>query len=169
MESIFAAVHFSVADFLVQLFNIVVIVFVLKKFFFEKVNQVMEDRKNEIKDNMLDIDKAWKDANEKEETYQKLLKEVKVQSNEIIGKAHEEGKNLKIELERAGKEEAKAILNQAQKEIENEKKAALIAIQDEVADLVISGAKAVLKEEISEESQKKLIEDFVVKTGELDD
>lgn len=167
MESIFQTIHFDPMDFLFQCINVLIIIFVLNKFLFKRVGKVLDARKKEIEDNMAGVDSAWQEVKEKEATYTGLMTQAKHEYKTIIESASKEGDALKQRLETQGKQEAASILSQAQKDIQNEKRQALDSIQDEVATLIASGTRAVLKKEIDADVQKDLISDFVKETGEI--
>lgn len=167
MESIFQTIHFSPIDFLFQCINILVIIFVLNKFLFERVGKVIDARKKEIEDSMSGVDSAWQEVKNKEAIYIGLLTQAKKEYQTIIEKASKEGKVIKQRLQDKAKEEAASILNQAKKDIQIEKRRALVSIQDEVATLVTNGTRAILKKKINLEIQNDLVTDFMKETGKI--
>ena len=65
------------------------------------------------------------------------------------------------------KQEAKSIIDGAGLEIEREKKIAVNQIKDEIAQIAISAASAVVEKEISKEDNERLIESFIDSVGEM--
>ena len=168
MDSIFQALNFSIPDFIAQVINIAIILFVLNKFFFKKIGKVIDDRKKQIEEDMHRINRVQVEAEEKSAQYDELLRHAKEATNDILGKARADGETLRLKMHSDAEREATAILTKARKDIELEKLAALASIQNEVADLVALGAAKVLEGDVSEDTQKVLLESFLRDAGELD-
>lgn len=168
MEAIFQALNFSVPDFIAQIINIGIILFVLNRFFFKKIGKIIEDRKKQIEDDMVRINQAQSEAAHKSAQYDDLLQHAREETNNILNKAREDGEMLRHKMHDEAEKEATAILSKARRDIEQEKVAALASIQTEIADLVVMSAAKVLEGEIKEETQEELLQSFIRDAGDLD-
>ena len=168
MDSIFQALNFSIPDFIAQIVNIGIILFVLNKFFFKKVGKVIDERKKQIEEDMTRINQVQVEAEERSAQYDELLQHAKDETNVILGKAREDGEALKHKRHSEAENEATAILEKARRDIEQEKVAAIASIQHEVADLVAISAAKVLEGEVSDKTQEELMDSFIRDAGELD-
>lgn len=149
------------------LLNTLILFLVLKHFLFNKVNKIIESRKEEVAKTYSDADEANKHAKEMEEEYKLKLANAKERSAEIVSDATKRAQIRSDEIISEAKNEAKGIMDNAHDEIEREKKRAVNQIKDEITDIVFDAASTVIEKEISKEDNERLIEDFINNVGEL--
>lgn len=166
MKEMFDLLNFNLTDFLFQVLNVSVLVFFLHKYLFQKVMQVIDARNQEVESSFKDIDDAWVDVKHQEKKYNHLLSQVNQETSELMIQAKQEGKALKEKIEKDALSRAEADLMKARAAIENEKNMAMEEIMANAADLVIQGAEAVLKKEISKEDHQPMLDEFIAQIGE---
>ncbi|MBE6836575.1 MAG: F0F1 ATP synthase subunit B [Ruminococcus sp.] len=149
------------------LLNTLILFLILKKFLFEKVNKVIENRKNEVAKTYADADEANRHALEMEAEYELKLAAAKEKSAEIVSDAAKKAQVRSDEIISEAKNEAKGIIDKAHNEIEREKKRAVNQIKDEITDIAFDVASKVVEKEINKDDNEKLIEDFINDVGEL--
>ncbi len=143
------------------LLNTLILFMVLKHFLFDKVNAVLEARKNEVKQTYEDADTAKTAAEEMKAEYTEKLASAKEESAEIIKNASKKAQKRSDEIIDEAKAEAANLKNKAAADIEKEKKRAVNQIKDEISDIAISIAEKVVSKEIDQKTHEKLIEDFI--------
>jgi F-type H+-transporting ATPase subunit b len=148
------------------LINTLLLFLVLKHFLFDKVNAVLESRKNEVAQTYEDADTALKNAKELETEYTEKLKGAKEESAEIIRSATQKAQTRSDEIIGEAKTEAHGIIVKANSDIEKEKKRAVNQIKDEISDIAVSIAEKVVSKEIDPKTHEKLIESFIDGIGE---
>lgn len=145
--------------------NFVVLYLVLKKFFFKKIEAIIEERQDLINEKL--------DSAEEEITKARILA---IENEKILKKAREEGKLItqkekakadKIynEIIEEANEEAKIIMSRARKEIVREKEKAEAHLKTQVVDLAIELSKKIIEKNIDEEKNREIIDDFIKKVG----
>ena len=138
------------------LLNTLILFLVLKHFLFDKVNKVIEDRKNDVKETYRQADEAKENAEKLEAEYTSRLEGAKEESaqrsDEIISEA---------------RTEAKGLVDNASREIEREKKIAVNQIKNEITDIAFSAAAAVVEKDMTGEDNERLIEKFIDNVGEM--
>ena len=167
-------VYAKVTDFLtidpttiiLVLANTLILFLILKHFLFDKVNKVIDDRKNEVADTFKRADEAEQNAKLMEQEYSEKLSSAKEESAEIVKAATKKAQVRSDEIIADAKAEARNIVDNAGAEIEREKKIAVNQIKDEIADIAFSAAEAVIEKEISTKDNEKLIESFIDSVGE---
>lgn len=149
------------------LLNTLILFLILKTFLFDKVNKVIESRKDEVAKTYADADEANKHAHEMEAEYEQKLSAAKEKSAEIVSEATKKAQSRSDEIIAEAKSEAKGIMDKAHSEIEREKKRAVNQIKDEITDIAFSVASKVVEKEITPDDNDKLIENFINDVGEM--
>lgn len=147
--------------------NLLILTLVLKHFLFDKVNKVMDDRKNEVAQTYKDADEAKENAKKLEAEYAERISGAKEESAQIIQAATKKAQLHSDEIISDAKREAKGITEQARAEIEREKKIAVNQIKDDITDIAFSAAQAVIEKDLDTKDNERLIEQFIDSVGEV--
>lgn len=148
-----------------SMLNFIIIVAFARYFFFDKVKLIIEERENEIKDN---IDKAEDDADKARILLlenQKALQTAKIEGNKIVESKKQKADKIYDEIIEEANIESKAILERTTLEISREKEKAQHEIKTQVVDLAVLISSKALEESIDDEKHRALINDFIAKVG----
>lgn len=146
--------------------NTLILFLVLRHFLFDKVNAVLDSRKNEVAKTYEDADAALNNAKQLESEYTEKLSAAKEESAEIVKNATRKAQSRSEEIIADAKDEARGIVDKANADIEKEKKRAVNQIKDEISDMALSIASRVVSKEIDGKTHEKLIESFIDEIGE---
>ena len=146
--------------------NLLILFLVLKHFLFDKVNKVMEDRKNEVAETYKKADEAEERAKKLEEDYEQRISGAKEESAQMIQAATRKAQQRSDEIIAEAKVEAKGITEQARNEIERDKKIAVNKIKDDITDIAFQAAQAVIEKDLTSEDNERLIGEFIDNVGE---
>lgn len=149
------------------LLNTLILFLVLKHFLFDKVNKVIEDRENDVKETYRQADEAKENAEKLEAEYTNRLEGAKEESAQIIQTATRKAQQRSDEIISEARTEAKGLVDNASREIEREKKIAVNQIKNEIADIAFSAAAAVVEKDMTGEDNERLIEKFIDNVGEM--
>ena len=131
----------------------------LRKLAFPRIQEALDRRANAIQESIEQAERMRKEADELLDEYRERLKEARQQSEEIVARARKAAENL----EREGTEEARRrreeLLAQARRDIEAETRRAIQEIRREVADLTVLATEKVTRRALSEEDQRRLVEE----------
>ena len=147
--------------------NFMILFLVIKHFLFDKVNKIINDRKNDVENSYKEADEAKENALKLEAEYTDKLANAKEESAQIISSATQKAMQRSDEIISEARKEAKSITDNAHDEIEREKKIAVNQIKDDITDIAFSAAQAVIEKDIKTEDNEKLIEDFIDSVGEV--
>lgn len=147
------------------LLNALILFLVIKHLLFDKVNAVLEARKNEVEKTYSDADESLKNARALETEYTDKLQGAKEESAEILKNAARKAQTRSDEIIDGAKEEARSLINKANADIEKEKKRAVNQIKDEISDIAMSIAEKVVEKEIDPATHEKLVEKFIDELG----
>ena len=146
--------------------NTLILFLVLRHFLFDKVNAVLDSRKNEVAKTYQDADAALSNAKQLESEYTEKLSAAKEESAEIVKNATKKAQSRSDEIIAEARDEARGIVDKANADIEKEKKRAVNQIKDEISDMALSIASRVVSKEIDGKTHEKLIESFIDEIGD---
>ena len=141
--------------------NVLILFILLRIFLFKPINKMKADRTRTIQDNLDSAEKAKAEAEELRQQYEESISEAKEKANQIIMKAHEDAETERSAIIRKSQEEAEKIVADADKTIENERKRVLRQAQSEIADLAIEAASKIIGENVDDEKNRKLVDNFL--------
>jgi F-type H+-transporting ATPase subunit b len=134
--------------------NLVILFFILKAVLFKPLTKFMEARSAKIQG---DIDQAAKDREQAKillERYENKLKEAHAESDAIIRNARREASAQAEKIIAEGEERAAALLADAQRRVEMERKAAAALFKAEAAHLVIAAASRLIQRDLNQEDAR---------------
>jgi len=149
------------------LINMVILFLLIRHFLFDKVNNVIESRQEEVKNTYEEANNANEKAKKLELDYSEKLSMAKEESAEIVKSATKKAQSRSDEIINDAKLEASNIIQRSNSEIEREKKRAVNQIKDEISDIAFMVATKVIEKEIDKKDNDRLIEDFIKNVGEL--
>ncbi|MDA9057131.1 F0F1 ATP synthase subunit B [Flavobacteriaceae bacterium] len=149
---------FSLGLFVWQTVLFLGLLFLLKKYAWGPILGAVNEREAGIKDALNLAEKAKMEMENLQADNQKLLREARAEREAMLKEARELKNHMIESAKTEAKEEANKLVAQAQAAIESEKKAAIADLKSVVAELSISIAEAVVREELSDKSkQEKLV------------
>ena len=146
--------------------NTLILFLVLRHFLFDKVNAVLDSRKNEVAKTYQDADAALSNAKQLESEYTEKLSAAKEESAEIVKNATKKAQSRSDEIIAEARDEARGIVDKANADVEKEKKRVVNQIKDEISDMALSIASRVVSKEIDGKTHEKLIESFIDEIGD---
>ncbi|MDB2492853.1 MAG: F0F1 ATP synthase subunit B [Flavobacteriaceae bacterium] len=153
---------FSLGLFVWQTVLFVGLLFLLKKYAWGPILSAVNEREAGIKDALNLAEKAKMEMENLQADNQKLLKEARAEREAMLKEARELKSSMIESAKTEAKEEANKLVANAQAAIETEKKAAIADLKSVVAELSISIAETVVREELSDKSkQEKLVESML--------
>jgi F-type H+-transporting ATPase subunit b len=157
----------NIWNFIWALVNIAILFVVLRLFLFKPINKIMDERTKAIQD---DIDSAKRSRDEAEALkieYKQTLADTKAEAQQILVKAREDASAAKQEMISESEEQARHIIDTANKTIENERKRAMQEAQTRVADLAIAAASKIIGENVDDAKNRRLVDEFLAEEGAL--
>lgn len=146
--------------------NLLILYFFLKKLLFKPVKNMIDSRQKEIDDMYSDAEKSKSDAALLKTQYEEKLEKANEESEDILKRAVRRAQLREEEIIKSAGEEAKRSLERARVEAELEKKKVLNEIKDEVSDMALGIAAAVIEREVSDKEHEALIDDFIREIGD---
>ena len=146
--------------------NLLILYFFLRKLLFKPVKNMIDSRQKEIDDMYADAEKSREDGAAMKADYEAKLDRAKEESEEILKNAVRRAQLREEEILREANDKAARVMKRAEEQVELEKKRAINEVKNEVSDMAIGIASAVLERDISREEHETLIDEFIRTMGE---
>lgn len=147
-----------------SIITVLVLILILKHFFFEKVKKFMDERKAKVEEQFQKAEKAENQAREKLDEYNEILAGAEKEKRVIIADAMENAKLQANSVLDEARKEAADIREKSRLQIEREKIAARKEIHNEVGDLAVQLAEKILESELDEDAQASVIDEIISKS-----
>ena len=138
-----------------------VLLFLLMKFAWKPLLAMLEKREDNIRQSLLDAEKARDElANVKEDT-ERLLNEARNESQAIVATGKKNAERMKDEIVEKAQTKSDSLLAEAKNQIQIEKERAIVDVKAEVVNLSMEVAKKLIKKNLTKEDNLKLINDSI--------
>lgn len=153
-------------QFIATIINLFIQVWLLKKFLFKPINNILEKRRQLADQEISDAQKAQTEANSLKEQYEASIADAQTRATEIVQSAQKEAQARADGILQKAQDEASSMKSKAEADIAQEKKKALNDVKDEIGGLAMDIAGKVVEKEINEEDHRKLIDEFIQNVGD---
>ena len=147
--------------------NLLVLYFVLRKLLFKPVKNMIDSRQKEIDDMYSDAEKLREDTAVMKADYEEKISRAKEESEEILKSAVRRAQLREEEILREANDKAARVMKRAEEQVEMEKKRAINEVKNEVSDMAIGIASAVIERDINREEHEALIDEFIRSMNEV--
>ena len=145
--------------------NLLVLYFVLRKLLFKPVKNMIDSRQKEIDDMYSDAEKLREDTAVMKADYEEKISRAKEESEEILKSAVRRAQLREEEILREANDKAARVMKRAEEQVEMEKKRAINEVKNEVSDMAIGIASAVIERDIDGKEHSALIDEFIRTMG----
>jgi F-type H+-transporting ATPase subunit b len=132
---------------------------VLSKVAFPKIQEALDRRAKTIAESIEAAERQRKESDELLAEYRERLTEAREQADDIMARARKAAETAEAEAKTAGREKGEELVAAAQREIDAATRRSLEQIRKEVADLTVLATEKVTRKSLSEEDQRRLVEE----------
>ncbi len=152
--------------FIAQILNLFIQLYLIKRFLFKPINEVLEKRRQLADKEIREAREAQEKADSLKQQYENNLSSAHAEAAQIVSEAQKEAETKAEEMIRQAENTATSIKAKAEADIAQERKKAINEAKDEIGGLAMDIASKVVEKEIREEDHRKLIDEFIDKVGE---
>jgi F-type H+-transporting ATPase subunit b len=134
---------------------------ILGKFAWGPLLKVVDDREKTIREQVDSAQLAAAEAKDLLARHQEMLKGAGREREEILAKAVKEADAVRGDLVEKARTEAELVAARARDQIQREKEQAITELRAQVADIAVEAASRIVKSSLTEEAQRKLVDDFI--------
>lgn len=146
---------------LVSAINFLLLLAIVWTFAFKPLARTLDDRKAAIEQGLKDAEQARRDRESAEAERVATLAEARREANDILARAQKVAQETRDSDIAATREELERMRLRATAEIEAEKTRAIADLRGEVADLALAAAGRVVGETMSDDRQRRLVQEFL--------
>ena len=147
--------------------NLLVILAILYKFAYNPVMKFLDNRSEEIANNIAEAERNRSESEALLKEYQEKIAQASNEAQEIIARANKVTEEERNRILAQTRDEAAALLERARQEIQRERDEALFAVRQEVSTLAVMAAEKILSRNLSTEDNKRIVDDFLNEVGEI--
>ena len=133
--------------------------FILRKYAWPAITEALDKRQRAIEESIETAERARTESAALLEEYRARLREARAQAEEIIARARKAGEVSEREAVEGARAKREELLEQTRRDIEAETRRAIQEIRSEVADLTILATEKVTRKTLTEEDQRRLVEE----------
>ena len=146
--------------------NLLILYFVLRKLLFVPIKNMIDARQQEIDGMYSDAERSREDASAMKADYEEKISRAQEESEEILKNAVRRAQLREEEILREANDKAARVMKRAEEQVEMEKKRAINEVKNEVSDMAIGIASAVIERDIDRKEHEALIDEFIRTMGE---
>ena len=140
-----------------QLISFAILVFLLSRFLYKPVVNLLDERAEKIKKGLSDAESASKGAEEAASKIQEELSQARLEGKKLVEVAREASNQLREDEKEKIAAEISQMMEKAKKEINSERDSAILELKNRFGELVVDAAGKVIEKEIDEKSHSELI------------
>lgn len=144
-----------------------IVFYILAKFAWKPIMSAIKQREKSIRDALLSADRAKAEMANLQADNEKLLSEARAERDKLMKEARLMKEQLIEEAKAGAQVEAQKIIEAARTSINNEKKAAISEIKDQVAILSLIVAEKLIREKFSDSANQNDYIDKLIKETKL--
>lgn len=142
--------------------SFLIVVFLMRKFAWGPILSSLKERENTINDALNSAKKAKEEVANMKAENERILQEARSERDKMLKEAREAKDQIINEAKVRAQTEGDRMLNIARETIDNEKRAALTELKNQVATLSVEIAEKVIRQQLSsDDRQKALMKDLL--------
>ena len=146
---------------IVQAMGFIVVFFILKKFLFEPLKKVMDERRNHIQGTLDKIETDRSSMEHLKHDYENRLQNVENEARQKIQEAIKKAEGIGEEIKQKKQAEAEQYLEKAQMELKREYEQSLLKLRSDITDLTLAASSKLIQKELTTDKHRELIEKFI--------
>ena len=146
---------------LAQIVNFLVVLYLINRFGFKPMLRLMDQRAARIKKGLEDAEAAERDRALAQAEREAAVAEARKEAQAMIARANKIAEDTRAEILGEARAESGKLVERARQEITAEKEKAMAELRGQVADLALDAAGKLVKSQMSAETQRRLVEEFL--------
>jgi F-type H+-transporting ATPase subunit b len=135
------------------------VLFVLRKFAFGRIAELLESRRRAVQDNLEAAEQARDEAHRLLEEYKLQLAAARHEASDIVDRARRTGEDERRRMQEELAQQRERGVSQAQSAIQAETRQAIDKIKAEIAELTLQATETVLRAKLDDAESKRLIDE----------
>lgn len=146
---------------IVQALGFLIILYLLRRFLFDKIFALIQARREEIKDTFEKIERDRQDAAKLKTGYERKISEAEEEAERRLTEAVKEAKKISVEILEKTRQEAELIKLNAKETLELERKKVAQELRNQVVTLTLLTSQKLIEQSLSQEAAERLVDKFI--------
>jgi F-type H+-transporting ATPase subunit b len=159
----------SAKEIAAQVVAFFLVLWLLKHFLWKRMLTLLDGRKARIAAEFERIEKEKSEAAGVKAEYEAKRAAIGEEGLQIIQQAKENAEKAVAEIRKEAQTQAQGIIERAKSDAQNELIKAKQALKDDMVDMTIKAAEGIIEEKLTEQQDKRIIEDFLRRMDTLED
>jgi F-type H+-transporting ATPase subunit b len=139
------------------LITFILLLVILKKVAWKPILAALDNREKGIEESLNRAEKAKEEAQKILDENRASLSKAEEESKKIIDQSRSYADDLKEQMLKLSKEQAQKLIDDATAEIERKKQSAFEELRNQIAEISVTAAEKIMKENIDAEKNKQLV------------
>ncbi len=153
----FAALGIDWQAFIVQLITFLLVFFVLYKFVFHRIVDVLEKRRKTIEEGVALTGEMQAEKEKLDEEVDRIRKQTRAESDELLSETRDKASLIIKQAEERSQAKADQIMKDAKQRIAEESDKAKRKLEKEMVDLIVSATEEVTRQKLDEDKDRQLV------------
>ena len=159
------ALGISLPKLIFTIVNFAILLFILAKFLYKPFLNILRTRRESIRSALENAEMTNRKADEKMASYERKIAGAEEEGREIIRNSNRRAKEQAAAIIEEANEEAAQILEKARLEIEREKQHAAADMREQVGSLALLVAEKIMEREIEVNGQEEILDQVIREVG----
>ncbi len=155
------ALGIDLMEMVIQIIATILLILVVKFFFWEKVTAFIESRREIMDQELTEATEKHEEAKTLKKEAEETFEKVKLEAKQLLEDAKSRGEDSRREIIAKAKDEATNIRKSAQKDLDQEIELAKGHIRNEIIEVASMLAEKVIAKEIDEATYERLIDESI--------
>ncbi len=134
---------------------------VLKKFAWGPLLNLMDERRQKIKDEFDRIDAEKVEADKLKAGYEDKLRNIDAERRQKIAEAVNDANEMASDIRIKAQEEARGIINRTNEQLERDVARAKVQLKEDMVNITVLAAEKILHEKLDEAKERQMIGKFI--------
>ena len=159
--ALFEAFGVDIYKLLAQILSFLLLLYLLNRFLFKRVLALIDERQQKLSQGLKDAEQAARDRELARAEREAAMDEARKEAQAMIARATKIAEDSRNEIVAEARTQAERATERARAEITAEKDRAMAEIRSQVADLALLAAGRLVRREMDEPTQRRLVEEFL--------
>lgn len=141
--------------------NLLILYLVMKKFFFGKIQDMLDKRREEVDETYHKAETAESEANALKTEYDLKIAEATETAEAIVSNAVKTARAKETEIVSEARDKAAATMASAEAKIEIDRQKALNEVKEDISSMAVEIASKVIEREIQAQDHERLIDEMI--------
>ena len=155
------ALGVDLVEMIIQIVATVILVIVVKLFFWNKVTAFLDQRREFINKEIEDATSKNEEANVLKTNVEETLSEAREEAKSIVDEAKKQGEEKKRSIVNDAKKDAETVKNNARRDIEQEVEVARNELRKEIVEIASLLSEKAIKNKLTKKVYDKLIDEAI--------